>query len=141
MSLDKLIAVARGKAPADILLANARVVNTFNGEIEEGAIAVWHGRIAGVGDYDRGREVIDLNGMFVAPGLINGHIRIESSMLHSARYAEAVVPRGVTGIVTDLHKIANVKGLAGVKYMLRCARVPAAQSLLHGAVLCSGNGS
>lgn len=121
MRLDKLIAVSRGLAPADLILANAKIINTFSGEIEKGNIAVYRDRIAGVGDYKNAKEVIDLKGKYVSPGLINGHIHTESSMLHIARYAEAVVPRGVTGIVTDLHEIANVKGIAGIKYVLNCA--------------------
>jgi adenine deaminase len=52
--------------------------------------------IAGVGDYEQAKEVIDLQGSFVAPGLINGHTHIESSMLHPVRYAQAVVPRGTS---------------------------------------------
>ncbi len=122
MGLDKLIAVARGIAPADLILSNAKIINTFSGEIEEGNVAIYCDRIAGVGDYKNAKEIIDLKGNYVAPGLINGHVHIESSMLHIARYAEAVVPRGVTGIVTDLHEIANVKGIAGVKYILSCAK-------------------
>ena len=122
MSLAKLIAVARGIAPADLILSNARIINTFSGEIEEGNIAIYGDRIAGVGDYKNAKEVVDLKGKYVSPGLINGHVHIESSMLHIARYAEAVVPRGVTGIVTDLHEIANVKGIAGIKYILSCAK-------------------
>jgi adenine deaminase len=122
MRLDKLIAVARGLAPADLILSNAKIINTFNGEIEEGNIAIYRDRIAGVGDYKKAKEVINLKGEYVAPGLINGHVHIESSMLHITRYAEAVVPRGVTGIVTDLHEIANVKGIAGIKYILCCAK-------------------
>jgi adenine deaminase len=122
MSLAKLIAVARGSAPADLILANAKIVNTFSGEIEEGNIAICRDRIAGIGDYKNAKEVVDLKGKYVSPGLINGHVHIESSMLHIARYAEAVVPRGVTGIVTDLHEIANVKGTAGIKYILSCAK-------------------
>ena len=122
MSLAKLIAVARGSAPADLILSNAKIVNTFNGEVEEGNIAICRDRIAGIGDYKNAKEVVDLKGKYVSPGLINGHVHIESSMLHIARYAEAVVPRGVTGIVTDLHEIANVKGIAGIKYILSCAK-------------------
>lgn len=122
MSLDKLIAVARGTAPADLILANAKIINTFSGEIEEGNIAIYEDRIAGVSDYKDAKEAIDLKGKYVSPGLINGHVHIESSMLHITRYAEAVVPRGVTGIVTDLHEIANVKGIAGIKYILSCAK-------------------
>ena len=122
MSIESLISVARGEAPADLLFSNAKIVNTLSGEIEEGNVAIYGEKIAGVGDYQLGKEVIDLNGKYLSPALIDGHIHPESSMLHIARYAQAVVPRGVCTIVTDLHEIANVKGLAGVKYMLNCAQ-------------------
>jgi adenine deaminase len=117
--------VARGDRPADLLLKNARIVNTFVGEIEQGDVAVYDGRIAGVGDYGQAKEIMDLRGSFVAPGLINGHTHIESSMLHPVRYAQAVVPRGTLTVVTDLHEIANVCGIAGLKFVMDWAeRLP-----------------
>ncbi len=122
MNLKKLISVARGEIPADLLLKNARIVNTFVGEIEPADVAIYGDRIAGVGDYDKAKEIIDLQGRFLAPGLINGHTHIESSMLHPARYAQAVVPRGTLAVVTDLHEIANVCGPAGIKFVMDWAR-------------------
>ena len=117
MNLRELISVARGETPADLLLKDARIVNTFVGEIEQGDVAIYGDRIAGIGDYDKAREVIDLQDGFLAPGLINGHTHIESSMLHPARYAQAVVPRGTLAVVTDLHEIANVCGSRGIKFV------------------------
>ncbi len=122
MNLKKLISVARGETPADLLLKNARIVNTFIGEIEQADVAIYGDRIAGVGDYDNAKEIIDLQGRFLAPGLINGHTHIESSMLHPARYAQAVVPRGTLAVVTDLHEIANVCGPEGIKFVMDWAR-------------------
>jgi adenine deaminase len=122
LSLERLIAVAKGEVPADLLLTNARIVNTFTAEIEKGNVAICQGRIAGIGDYRQAKQTIDLEGKFLAPGLINGHIHIESSMLHIAEYAKAVVPRGTSTIVTDLHEIANVAGLRGIRYLMDCAR-------------------
>ncbi len=122
MGIKELISVAKGESPADLILANARVVNTFNGEIEEASVAIYGGQIAGVGDYEQATEVLDLGGKYVLPGLINGHIHPESSMLHVSQYAKAVVPRGTLAIVTDFHEIANVSGIGGVRYMLRCAQ-------------------
>jgi adenine deaminase len=120
--LSQLISVARGDAPAELVLANARIINTFSGVVEEGNVAVCQGRIAGVGDYHRTKEVIDLGGRYLAPGLINGHTHLESSMLDVGQYARAVVPHGTVAIVTDLHEIANVSGMDGIKYVLDCAR-------------------
>jgi adenine deaminase len=122
MNLKELISVARGEIPADLLLKNARIVNTFIGEIEPADVAIYGDRIAGVGDYDKAKEIIDLQGRFLAPGLINGHTHIESSMLHPARYAQAVVPRGTLAVVTDLHEIANVCGFKGIKFVTDWAR-------------------
>ena len=120
--LNRLISVARGESPADLILANARIINTFNGEIETGNVALCGGKVAGVGDYKKARKVIDLGGKYLAPGLINGHTHLESSMLDVGQYARAVVPHGTSAIVTDLHEIANVCGLDGIKYVLDCAR-------------------
>ena len=122
MNLEKLIAVARGEAVADFLLTNARIINTFTAEIEKGNVAISQGRVAGIGDYDWAKQKIDLKGKYLAPGLINGHIHTESSLLHIAEYAKAVVPRGTSAIVTDLHEIANVAGLRGIRYLMDCAR-------------------
>lgn len=117
-----VLAVARGDAPADLLLANASVVNTFTGRIEKTHVAICEGRIAGLGDYREANEVIELGGSYLAPGFIDGHIHLESSMLSPGEYARAVVPRGVLAVVTDFHEIANVCGLAGVRYILRYAQ-------------------
>jgi adenine deaminase len=122
MSLKELISVAKGELPADLLLKNARIVNTFVGEMEEADVAIYGNRIAGVGDYSEAREIIDLQGQFLAPALINGHTHVESSMLHPARYAQAVVPRGTLTAVTDLHEIANVCGHRGIKFVTDWAR-------------------
>jgi adenine deaminase len=122
MALDDRIAAARGDKQADLVLANARIINVFNGQIENGNVAVHEGWIVGVGDYTDAGQVIDLKGDYLAPGLIDGHTHVESSMLHPVRYAEAVVPRGTLSLVTDLHEIANVCGLDGIRFILKWAR-------------------
>ena len=150
MNLKELISVAGGHRPADLLLKNARIINTFVGEIEQGDVVICGDTIAGVGDYDEANEIIDLQGTFLAPGLINGHTHIESSMLHPARYAQAVVPRGTLAVVTDLHEIANVCGSRGVRFVTDLARrlpldmlfmapscVPATQLETSGAKISS----
>ncbi len=117
-----LISVAKGDSPAELVIANARVVNVFTGEVETGNVAIYGDRIAGVGDYHQAEQVVDLRGKYLAPGLINGHTHIESSMLDISQYARAVVPRGTLAVVTDLHEIANVCGLDGIRYILDAAR-------------------
>ena len=121
MDLKKLISVARGEAPADLLLKDAGIINTFIGEIERGNVAICGDRIAGIGDYDKAEEIVDLQGNYLVPGLINGHTHIESSMLHPARYAQAVIPRGTLTVVTDLHEIANACGVEGIKFVMHWA--------------------
>jgi len=120
--LKAFVAVARGDAPPDLVFAGAKVVNTFTGEIEEANVAIFGDRIAGVGDYTQAKQVVELKGRYLAPGLIDGHFHLESSYLHVHQYARAVVPHGTLAGVTDLHEIANVCGMEGLRYILRCAR-------------------
>jgi len=120
--LARLISVAKGELPADLILANGRVVNVFTGEVEPGNVAICGDSIAGVGDYQDAGEIIDLDGKYVAPGFIDGHVHLESSLLDVSQYAQAVVPRGTLAIVTDLHEIANVSGLRGIRYVMDCVR-------------------
>ena len=122
MDLKGLIEVARGDAQADLVLTNARIVNTFTGEIEENSVAVHRGRVAGVGDYTWARRILDLGGKFLAPGFIDGHFHLESTYLHVDQFARAVVPRGTLAAVTDLHEVTNVSGLDGMRYIMDCAR-------------------
>ena len=122
MDLKGLIEVARGDAQADLVMTNARIVNTFTGEIEENSVAVHRGRVAGVGDYTWARRIVDLGGKFLAPGFIDGHVHLESTYLHVDQFARAVVPRGTLAAVTDLHEVTNVSGLDGMRYIMDCAR-------------------
>ncbi|MGL4647969.1 MAG: adenine deaminase [Caldilineaceae bacterium] len=120
--LARLIAVARGERPADLLLRNARIINVFSGEIEAGDVAICDGRIAGIGAGYRGVTEVDLAGAYLAPGLIDAHVHIESSLCIPAQFAAAVLPHGVTCAIADPHEIANVGGLPGIRYMFESAR-------------------
>lgn len=122
MDRSRLLSVARGDAPADVVLRGGRLLNVLSGEIETGAdIAIVDGFIAGIGAGYEGREIVDLDGAYVAPGLIDAHVHIESSLCTPPQFARAVVPRGVTTAVTDPHEIANVCGTAGIEFMLRAS--------------------
>ncbi len=145
--LAKMIRVARGAMPADLVLKNARIVNVFSAEVYKGNIAIWNGRIVGIGDYE-GKAEIDLQNAFVLPGLIDGHMHIESTMVTVQEFARSVVPRGTTSVVADPHEIANVHGLEGIHYMLNSSKyspvniymmlpscVPATEFETSGAVL------
>ncbi len=112
------LAVARGDAPADLLLRNARVVNVFTGEVQETDVALAGGTIAALGPGGAAQATDDLGGRYLVPGLIDSHVHIESSMVGPLPFARAVVPRGVTTIVADPHEIANVCGAAGIRYMI-----------------------
>ncbi|MGD1992283.1 MAG: adenine deaminase [Anaerolineae bacterium] len=118
MNLTEFLAIARGDEPADRILRNGRVVNVFTGEILAADVALSGHTIVGVGSNYKAKEEIDLGGRYVCPGLIDGHVHIESSMVTPPQFARAVVPRGTTSVVADPHEIANVAGAAGVRYMI-----------------------
>lgn len=119
---ESLIDVTRGNSPADLLLKEPFIVNVFTGEIEKASVAVKGGFIAGVGDYVSGREVINLNGKYLIPGLIDGHIHIESSMLTPPGFASAAAPHGTTAVIADPHEIVNVAGLDGLSCMVEMSK-------------------
>ena len=120
-SLKKLINVAAGRVPADVVIKNCKVVNVFSGEIEEGNIAICDGQIAGIGEYE-GLEVIDAEGRYAAPGFIDSHIHIESSYVSPEELGRLLVPHGGTTIMADPHEIANVCGEAGLAYMIEAGK-------------------
>ncbi len=151
MDLNAIITAARGDTPADLLLTNARIINSFSGRIIDGHIAVKDGIIVGFGDYHAAKTV-DLMGRYVAPGFIDSHVHIESSMVCVTEFARAVAPCGTTTVVADPHEIANVLGTAGIDYMLRSAEgqpmdclfalpscVPATEMETAGARLDAGD--
>ena len=144
---EDLIRIASGEGQADLLITNGRVVDVFSGEIERKDIAIYRGRVVGFGDY-RAREVIDVSGDFLCPGLIDGHVHVESSMVTLPEFARAVVPHGTTSVVIDPHEIANVLGQRGIRFMAESAKgiplnvfimipscVPATTMETSGAVL------
>ncbi len=121
MPLAETIRIARGDQPADLVLRNAWLVNVFSGQIERADIAIADSKIVGVGPGYDAAQSIDLAGAYVAPGLIDAHVHIESSMATPPQFARAVLPRGTTTVITDPHEIANVHGLHGIRFMLNAA--------------------
>ena len=117
MKTDRLIRAARGRRPADVVFKNGRVINVFSGEVERIDLAVADGVIVGLGDY-HGVQELDLDGRFLAPGLIDPHLHLESTMLHPAELVRLLAPAGTTAVVADPHEIANVLGLAGIKFLM-----------------------
>ena len=137
--IKRRIQIARGEVPADLVLRNAHLVNVCSGECYLADVAVADGRVLGVrelhdaGSSDAsnasnasnpyvGREERDLQGRWLAPGLIDGHMHIESTMLVLPEFARIVVPRGVTTVMLDPHEFANVMGVEGIRYVLESGR-------------------
>lgn len=121
MKHPSLISVARGETPADLLLRGGTVVNVFSGELEVADVAVVGPWIAALGPGYDAKTVVDLEGRYLAPGFIDAHVHVESSMVPPREFARAVVPRGTTTVVSDPHEIANVHGLEGVRFMLEAS--------------------
>src|SRR6266511_4028605 len=109
---------ARGLEPPDLVLKRARVVNVFTNEVHPADVAIHEGHVVGLGDYS-GPNELDLAGAFVLPGLVDGHLHIESTLLEPSEFARAVVPHGATSVVVDPHEIGNVLGADGIKLLLR----------------------
>ncbi|QEY35698.1 adenine deaminase [Caproiciproducens galactitolivorans] len=122
-----LAAVAQGRKPAETVIRNAKLINVCTGEIlPDTDVAIASGRIALVGNAEHcigeSTAVIDAQGQYIAPGFLDGHIHVESSMMSVGEYARAVVPHGTTGIYMDPHEICNVLGLDGVQCMIEDAK-------------------
>ena len=113
----RLIAVARGDEPPDLVIAGAQVFSAFTKEWIDTDVAVADGRIAGLGEFNGG-ERIDASGLYLVPGFIDAHVHIESAKLMVDEFVRAVLPHGTTAVVTDPHEIANVLGTDGIHWML-----------------------
>ena len=123
-----LVDVAMGRLPADLVILNGKWVSVQSGEIIPGSdIAIKDRHIAYVGEDARHTigdktQVIDAKGRYVVPGLLDGHMHVESGMVTVTEFVRAVAVRGTTGMFIDPHEIANVFGLKGVKLMVDEAR-------------------
>lgn len=119
----RLIEVASGRAPADLVIRNGRWVNVYSGEIIPGTdFAVAEGRFACVGPdashaIGPGTAVVEAGGRYVLPGLCDAHMHVESGLVTVTEFARAVIPHGTTSMFIDPHEIANVLGLPGVRLM------------------------
>ena len=120
-ALRQQIAAGRSIVIADFVLKNARIINVFTNEIEKADVAISGGKIVGIGTYN-GKSEVDLHGHYVCPGLIDGHIHIESSLLCGPAFEQAVLPHGTTVVITDPHEISNVAGTDGLDFMLETTK-------------------
>jgi adenine deaminase len=119
--------VCMGRTPADLLITGGRLVNVHTREVLDGVdVAVKDGRVAMFGDAGHTRgpdtEILDADGAYLVPGLIDTQLHVESAMVTVARFAEAVLPHGTTTVLIDNHEIANVLGLDGIRWMLEEGR-------------------
>jgi len=121
--MKNLIKVALGQKPADLVVKNGQIVNVASGEIYPGGVAVAGDKIAAIGDVDYtigpSTQIIDAQGSFITPGVVEGHIHPESSNLSLPRFAEVVLAHGTTSIFSDLHEIGVVGGLAAIDASLK----------------------
>ena len=119
-----LVDVAMGRVPADLVITNGKWVSVQSGEIIPGSdIAIKDGHIAYVGEdashtIGKKTKVIDAKGRYLVPGLLDGHMHIESGMVTVTEFVRAVAVRGTTGMFIDPHEMANIFGLKGVKLMV-----------------------
>ena len=120
-SLKRLIDVANGKKKADLVLKNGSIVDVCSGKIFKADLAIAEGYIAGFGEYD-GETEVDIEGKYIAPGLMDAHIHIESSYCTPEEFGRMVVPHGTTTVIADPHEIVNVCGIKGFHYMQEAAK-------------------
>ncbi len=115
--MSNIINVARGLEKADLVIKNANIVNVLSEEIHKGDIAICDGVIAGIGEKYSGEKEIDINGAYVTPSFIDGHVHLESTMMLPKEFAKTVLPAGTTTVIIDPHEISNVLGLHGISFM------------------------
>mgnify|MGYP001813039555 FL=1 len=121
----RAVKAARGLAPFDLLIANGQLLDVLTGTTRLADVGIVGGLIASVHAPDPTREAVkrlDASGCWIAPGLIDTHMHVESSMITPAEYAATVVPRGVTTAVWDPQEFANACGVAGVEYAVEAGR-------------------
>lgn len=115
--MEDLIHVANGKILPDIILKNGYVINVFTEEIIQTDVAITGNRIAGLGAYE-GKHTIDCTGKYIAPGLIDAHMHIESAMVTPLEFSKYALAKGTTTIFADPHELVNVVGQKGLDFML-----------------------
>lgn len=149
-SLKRKIVSASKVEACDLLLINGKIVDVYTNSIIEENVAITDGKIVGIGAYTEAKEIVDVAGKYICPGLIDGHVHIESAMVRPEDFASVVLTKGVTTVIADPHEIANVAGIKAIDYMLEASAnlpldikmmmpssVPAADFEENGAVISS----
>ncbi|MEO0076951.1 MAG: amidohydrolase family protein, partial [candidate division WOR-3 bacterium] len=117
------IEIATRKTTGGLLLKNGYLVNVYSGEVYQTNVLINNDIIVAIGeDYQSAKKVIDLNGLYLLPGLIDGHIHIESSLLNLTEFARLLLLSGTTTIIADPHEITNVLGTKGIDYILNASK-------------------
>jgi adenine deaminase len=116
-----MIDQGRGAAPAGLVLKGGRIFDLVTGALTESDVAICGDRIVGTHGTYHGEREIDVSGLVLVPGFIDTHLHVESSLVTPLEFDRCVAPRGVTTAICDPHEIANVAGLAGIRYMLEAA--------------------
>jgi adenine deaminase len=123
LGLERKIKLAKGQEKVDLLVKNAKIVNVFSGEIHKADVAIADGIFVGFGGEGEGeyntKNLYDAQGRYMSPGLIDGHIHIESTFLSPREFCNVVAPHGTSAVICDPHEIANVLGLKGIDYLLQ----------------------
>ena len=133
--MNKLAAVARGDLPADLVIHNAKIANVFTLEYELADVAVYSGKIAGVGKNYTGLINFDAQGKVLIPGMIDGHVHIEDTMMTPGAFAQTVALHGTSAVMADPHEISNALGMAGLEYMFKASQgLPI--DIFYGAPSC-----
>lgn len=120
--ISELIAKAKNIADVDLILKNGTIVDVFTLETFQGDVAIYQGYIVGIGNFASNEKTVDVSNQYIIPGLIDGHIHIESTMVRPSEFSRALIQHGVTTVVTDPHEIANVSGKEGIQFMLDDAK-------------------
>ena len=123
-TLEEQIDTAMGRLEADLVLKGGNVFNVFLKTWEVADVAISGSKIVGIGQY-KGRQEIDVTGLYLTPGLMDAHVHFESSMLSPREMVKVLLLNGVTGAITDPHEITNVLGEKGLRFMLdETANIP-----------------
>jgi adenine deaminase len=155
MDLKRKITLAQGEGEVDLVIKNTKIVNVLSGEIHQTDVAVADGIFVGFGDgYEKAKQFYDAQGRYMCPGLIDGHIHIESTFLSPSEFCSVVAPHGTSAVICDPHEIANVIGFTGLDYFVQSTEnlpvkvylmmpscVPATHMETSGALITSNDTS
>lgn len=112
------ITLAKGQKRVDLVVKNANLVNVLSGQIYQTDVAIVGDFIVGLGEGYEAKHTFDANGQYLSPGLIDGHIHIESTFLSPKEFSSVVSSHGTSAVICDPHEIANVIGLRGIDYVI-----------------------